>query len=582
MPRHGRGLLVSRRRLLCAAFVLAAVGLSTRTAFLQLAAKDWLQAKGAERYERSVELVARRGMIADRHGEPLAISTPVTSIGAVPTPLLRARRQWPGLLRVLSMNERQLEALLVPRLVPRRKREFVFLARQVTPAVAEAVQALGIEGVTLRLEQRRYYPVSEVTAHVTGFTDLDERGQEGMELAFDHSLRGHPGANRVIRDRVGRTVEQVEHVRSARPGEALRLTIDKRLQHVTYRELKMAVRACRARAGSAVMLDARNGEILALVNQPSYNPNKRYKHQDASYRNRVVTDVFEPGSTIKPFTLAAALESGLYDMESRVDTRPGTFTVGRHTVRDIHPYGVLDLRGVLAKSSNVGVAKIALSLEPRSLWVLLRSLGFGSLPGTGFPGESPGYLNHFERWRPIDQATLAYGYGLSVSTLQLARAYLTFANDGRLLPVRLHLGDTAPLATPVMAEKTAHTLTAMLERAVTEGTGGQARVPGYRVAGKTGTARKTKAGGGYARDRYLALFAGMIPASDPRLVMVVAIDEPRGTKYYGGEVAAPVFARVMREAVRLLDIPPDALEPGHAPLMQHLAAQVAGSRPVAP
>ncbi len=577
MPRHGRGLLVSRRRWLCAAFVLVAAGLSTRAAFLQLAAKDRLQAEGAERYERTVELIARRGMIADRHGEPLAISTPVTSIGAIPALLLRARRQWPGLLKVLSMNERQLEALLVPR----RKREFVFLARHANPAVTEAVQALGIEGVTLRLEQRRYYPVSEVTAHVTGFTDIDERGQEGMELAFDSSLRGHPGANKVIRDRVGRTVEQVELVRSARPGEPLRLTIDKRLQHVTYRELKTAVKACRARAGSAVMLDAMTGEILSLANQPSYNPNTRHKDQDASFRNRVVTDVFEPGSTIKPFTLAVALESGLYDAESRIDTRPGTFTVGRHTVRDLHQYGVLDLRGVLVKSSNVGAAKIALSLPPRALWALLRGLGFGSLPGTGFPGESPGYLNHFEGWRPIEQATLAYGYGLSVSTLQLARAYLAFANAGKLLPVRLHLGDPAPLATPVMAEKTARIIAAMLERVVTEGTGGQARVPGYRVAGKTGTAHKTKAGGGYAKDRYLALFAGMIPASDPRLVMVVTIDEPRGTRYYGGEVAAPVFARVMREAVRLLDIAPDALEQEHTP-PQHLAGQVAVSRPIAP
>ncbi len=537
-------------------FAAAAIALLWRGVYLQLTHKDFLQDHGDARYLRTVAIPAHRGMITDRHGEPLAISTPVSSVWASPRRLALDEQQWPRLASVLEMSVGQLKALIEPRI----HREFIYLKRHVDPAVARQVMNLGIPGVSLRSEYRRYYPLSEVTAHLLGFTNVDDVGQEGIELAFDGHLRGTQGAKRVIKDRLGRIVENVESIRPPRPGRDLTLSLDKRVQYVAYRGLKAGVQRYRARAGSMVILDALRGEILAMVNQPSYNPNNRMGFKGEYFRNRAVTDVFEPGSTIKPFTIAAALQTGAYAPSTVVDTRPGYFRVGRHTVRDLHNYGVLDVSGIIKKSSNVGATKIALSLEPESIWRLFNELGFGAFTETGFPGESPGYLRDYQAWREVDRATLAFGYGLSVTTLQLAQAYMALASDGVALPLTLERRTILPEGERVMVPKTARQVRAMLEEVVKDGTGVLANIAGYRVAGKTGTVHKSTRGG-YAKHRYVSLFAGMVPASQPRLVAVVMIDEPNNGEYFGGMVAAPIFANVMRDALRLMSIPPDDFIP---------------------
>lgn len=566
MSEH-RQIISGRQRhlLLLTLFGLAFAALVLRAVDLQVLKRGFLQDQADARHLRTVSIPAHRGMILDRNGEPLAVSTPVESVWANPQELAGAREFLPALARLLGMEVDELQG----RLARRADREFVYLRRQVNPTVAAQLRALDAPGVYLQREYRRYYPDGEVAAHLVGFTDIDDRGQEGIELAYDDWLRGEPGAKRVLKDGRHHVIENVERIRAARPGRDLTLSIDRRIQYLAYRELKAAVQQHRARSGSVVVLDARSGEVLAMVNQPSYNPNNRARIRPAHLRNRALTDVFEPGSTMKPLTIACALESGRYRPDTAIDTSPGLFQVGVNTVRDMHDYGRLDVTGVIRKSSNVGAAKIALSLPAEDLWSLLARAGFGQVTASGFPGEASGLLMDWRRWHPIEQATLAFGYGISVTPLQLARAYTLFAADGRLRPVSLLRVEDVPRGEPVLSPKVARAVREMMETVVQPGgTATAARVAGYRVAGKTGTVHKSVAGG-YAEDRYNSVFVGLAPASRPRLVTVVMISEPQAGEHFGGKVAGPVFSRVMAGALRLLNIAPDdaGVEDG-APLLQ--------------
>ncbi len=550
-----------RRSLVMVVMASASLLLVWRAVDLQVVNKDFLQGQGDSRYLREVVDPAHRGMITDRYGEPLAISTPVDSVWADPQVLVQARESWPRLAKVLGIKK----DVLVRLLASRRNKEFVYLKRRVSPDLANKVMALKIPGVALAPEYKRFYPAGEVVAHVVGFANVDDVGQEGMELVYNDRLKGVPGAKRVIKDRFGRIVENVERISEPEPGKDITLSIDRRLQYLAYRELKKAVKGNRADAGSAVILDVRTGEVLAMVNQPAYNPNNRGKLKSDHLRNRAVTDVFEPGSTVKPFTVAAALESGRFKPHTFIDTRPGRFRVGRKTIRDFRDYGVIDVSTVIQKSSNIGASKMALAISPEYLWNAFVSVGLGEVTGSAFPGESAGLLTDYGSWHEIERATVSYGYGLSVTTLQLARAYAALATDGRPMPVsflRRNTVDAEEMASmyqPVFSSKSLSAVRGMLESVVVKGgTGTRAAVPGYRIAGKTGTVKKSKSGG-YTEDSYLSLFAGMAPVSDPRLVMVVVINEPRGEEYGGGAVAAPVFSRVMAGALRMLDVPPDNL-----------------------
>ena len=544
-----------RRWFLLSLYTVCMAGLLFRAIDLQVLNKEFLQDHGDARALRVVKIPAHRGMITDRNGESLAISTPVNSIWAVPRKVMAADAKLDQLAKYLHMDEKELSSLLKDRI----GRQFVYLKRHVAPALAEQVMLLDIPGISLQREYRRYYPAAEVTSHVIGFTNIDDSGQEGIELAYDNWLKGSPGSKRVLKDRLGRIIENIESITTPDPGNKLVLSIDRRVQYLAYRELKSAVNHHKARAGTLVMLDVKTGEIIAMVGQPSYNPNNRTGLKSGHYRNRALTDVFEPGSTIKPFTIATALESGLYDLNSTIDTRPGFFKVGDHTIRDHEDYGVIDLATVIKKSSNIGASKIALSLEPLDFWSILTNVGFGQATGSGFPGEASGFLNPYNNWSEVEQANMSFGYGVSTTALQLAQAYMPFATDGLMLPVSF-LKVTEPVtASRVFSADVARQVRTMLETVVQKGgTGSRAFVEGYRVAGKTGTVHKTVVGG-YSEDRYLSLFAGMAPASNPRLIAVVIIDEPKGDQYYGGVVAAPVFANVMAGALRLLDVPPDDL-----------------------
>ena len=533
-------------------FVGIAVLMSLRAVDLQLTDHEFLQNHGDARYLRVVETPAHRGVISDRNGEPLAISTPVSSVWANPHRLALDEGQWRQLAQWLATSVDNLKELVTER----QGRDFVYLRRQVEPALAAKIAAARLPGIYVDREYHRYYPAGEVTAHVVGFTNVDDSGQEGMELAYNGALQGAAGSKQVIKDRLGHVVENVESLRATVPGEDLTLTIDKRLQYIAYRELKTAVLAHRAQAGSMVILNAQSGEVLAMVNQPSYNPNNRTSLQGELYRNRAVTDLYEPGSTLKAFTIAAALESGRFTPTTPIETGNGIFEIGPYKVRDTHPFGRLDVTGVVIKSSNIGAAKIALTLEPETFWRMLSHVGFGVPTTTGFPGEAGGRLPDYHHWREIEQATLAFGYGLSVTTLQLAQAYTAVANDGVMMPASLVQTGQAPHGESVMSPTTAAQLRIMLEGVVRSGTGRLARIPGYRVAGKTGTVHKINTQG-YEEDRYVALFAGMVPVSRPRLVAVVIIDDPGDGEYFGGQIAAPVFSRVMQEALRLLNVPPD-------------------------
>lgn len=544
-----------RRGLVLTVFGAVACVLAWRAVDLQVTNKEFLQEHGDARYLRTVEIPAHRGMITDRRGEPLAISTPVESVWGQPRIMARHRELWPRLAGLIGTTTDHLEGLILPRL----DREFVYLKRHLSPEVAAALNEANLPGVGLLKEQRRYYPTAEVTAHTLGFTNVDDEGQEGIELAYDETLRGRQGSRKVIKDRLGRIIEYVEQIKAMQPGHDLELSIDKRIQYIAYRELKAAVQAHHAEAGSMVVVDPGTGEVLALVNQPSFNPNNRGDLKGDHYRNRAVTDVFEPGSTIKPITIAAALESGRYTPETLIDTNPGYFKVGRYVVRDVRNFGRLDVADVIAKSSNVGASKIALSLEPEFLWQIFHDVGFGVSSGIGLPGESTGRLNDPGNWGDIERATIAFGYGLSVNIMQLARAYSMLAADGILRPLSITKLDHALPGHRVISVATARKLRRMMMRVITDGTGRAAAVPGYRVAGKTGTVYKPTSRG-YAKDRYFSLFAGMLPAKDPELVAVVVIDEPTGGEHYGGRVAAPIFAKVMGEAARIRGLTPDVID----------------------
>jgi cell division protein FtsI (penicillin-binding protein 3) len=538
---------------------VAAVTLLYRAVCLQVLDKEFLLHQGEARHLRVVSLPAHRGMIQDRNGEPLAISTPVESVWINPQELGGEQQRIPELAKLLSMDRDKVQRLLASR----ADREFVYLRRHISPALASQVKDLRIPGVYLQREYRRYYPAAEVSAHVVGMTNIDDAGLEGLELAYEEWLSGEPGAKRVVKDGQHHIIEDVESISRPRPGKDLRLSIDRRIQYLAYRELKAAIQEHKARSGTAVVLDVRSGQVLAMVNQPSFNPNSRKKKQRSSMRNRAVTDVFEPGSTMKPFIVATALESGRYRPDTPVSTSPGWFRVGVNTVRDVHDYGDLDVSGVIRKSSNVGITKIALSLPVGDIWADLSELGFGEQTYSGFPGEASGLLSHHSGWNAIETATLAYGYGISVTALQLAQAYAVLAADGIRRPVAFLQDIAVTEERRVMPQRVARQVRAMLAQAAgPEGTAPAAQIAGYTVAGKTGTVHKSVAGG-YSDNKYLSVFAGMAPANDPRLVMVVMIDEPDNGKHYGGQVAAPVFSKVISGALRLLAVPPDNL-----PLLQ--------------
>ena len=558
-----------RSLLLLASLLLAFALLAGRAVYLQGLNNDFLQAKGESRYSRAIEISATRGMIVDRNHEPLAISTPVESVAASPADIDITPEQSKKLAKLL-----RIDATDLARKLEDTRRDFVYLKRQLPPEHAAKIVELNIPGVFLQREYRRYYPAGDVMAHIIGFTNVDDKGQEALELAFEDKLRGKSGHRRVIKDRKGRIVEDIDSIRAPQHGERLVLSIDAKIQYLAFRELKKAIADHRAKAGGIVVLDALTGEVLAMANFPTYNPNNRSGHDPSRARNRAVTDLFEPGSTLKPFTAATALEAGTVTAESVIQTAPGKLTIGKATIHDAHPHGALTVEQVIQKSSNVGAAKLALGLPPSSMWSVFNRVGFGTPPQSGFPGEVSGRLRAHEKWKPIEQATMSYGHGISVSLLQLARAYTIFATDGELKApalIKRATGEAPAESSRVISVTTARAVRKMLEMAVQiGGTAPKAQIAGYRVAGKTGTAHKLE-GRGYAANRYISSFVGFAPVSNPRLIVAVMIDEPSAGQHYGGLVAAPVFSEVMGGALRLLAIPPDApmdklvLPPADAP-----------------
>ena len=542
--------------------VLGAAGLAARAVELQLVDHGFLAKQGDDRSMRIAKIAAHRGAITDRYGEPLALSTPVDSIWVNPQELNDNIDQLPKLAKALKQDQ----DFLARRITSNLDREFLYLVRHMPPDQAARVKALGIPGVYLLREYRRYYPAGEVAGHVVGFTTVDDQGQEGLELGFDQLLQGEDGAKRVIQDMLGRYVENIESIRAPRPGGDLVTSIDLRIQYLAYRELKSAMQEYSARAGSVIVIDVDTGEVLAMVNQPSYNPNDREQLKPELYRNRAATDIFEPGSSVKPFIMAAALASGQYRPDSVVDTSPGFFKVGNKVEEDEHNLGTIDLATILAKSSNVGTAKVALSLQPERIWSTLSALGLGQVTGGSYPGESAGMLSNYSHWRPVGIATLSHGYGLSVTPLQLAHAYATIGAGGIRRPVSFERVSGPVPGERVLEPKVCADLIQMMEQVVEKGgTATRAALIGYRVSGKTGTAFKSIAGG-YSTDKIMAVFAGLVPASHPKLATVVVIDEPSrdvqqmGILAQGGTVAAPVFSSVMAGALRLMDIPPDDLQ----------------------
>jgi len=547
------GQFPGRRKLLAGVMFAGMLLLVARAVDLQVLNKQFLQNQGDLRHVDAVTVPAYRGRILDRDGEPLAISTPVLSIWIDPQRFVcDDERQLQQLASVLQMPEKKLHR----RVDAAAGRRFLYLKRQVSPALAASVKAMQFPGLYFQREFKRFYPAGEVTGHLLGFTNIDDVGQEGLELAYEENLKGISGSKRVIRDGKRRIIADVEDIKQPVAGRDLRLSIDQRLQYLAYWELKAAFIEHRAHAAEAIVLDAKTGEILAAVNQPSFNPNTRKNLRGNRYRNRVVTDVFEPGSTIKPFVVACALDNAAISPDVTIETH-GWMRVGRNVVKDVHNYGTLDLTHVLKKSSNVAASKIALRMTPKTFWGCYDRLGFGQSAAVGFPGEASGNLLDYRQWHRFEQATLSFGYGLSTSLLQLARAYTALADDGMLHSASLLQREADPDARQVLSRDTAIRVRTMLEQVLTRGgTAYRARVDGYRVAGKTGTVKKASAGG-YSRDKYLAVFVGLAPASAPRLVVAVMVDEPGNGDYYGGLVAGPVFARIMAGALRVLKIAPD-------------------------
>jgi cell division protein FtsI (penicillin-binding protein 3) len=536
-------------------FVLFVAVLCWRLADLQILNPEFLRNQGDARHLRQVPVAAHRGMLLDRQGEPLAISTPVNSVWLNPQDV---SADHPRLGQLADKLDIPL-SFIRDRINGNQSREFAYLKRRVTPELAQAVKSLEIHGVYLQREYKRYYPAAEVTSHLLGFTNIDDIGQEGLELTYDAVLTGRSGLKRMVRDSRGNFVEGGELIQPAKAGENIQLSIDLRLQHLSYQALKNAVNEHNAKAGTAVVLDIHTGEVLAMVNQPAFNPNNRSRLKASDFRNRAVTDLFEPGSTVKPFTVASAIKSGKYDQKSIINTHPGVYRVSGHPIRDFRDYGEIDLATLIQKSSNIAASKIALDLDPQKMWQDFARFGLGEATGAYFPGEAMGTMPDPQSWRRLDIATMGFGYGLSTSALQLARAYSVLASGGILKPVTFVKTDETPKGRRVFSADIMQQVLAMMETVVEPGgTATRAAVANYRVAGKTGTAKKATSGG-YADKRYQSVFAGIIPASAPRLAMVVMVDEPRGEEYYGGAVAAPVFAEVMTGAMRLLNIAPDAL-----------------------
>ena len=539
-----------RSRLVALVFMGCFCALIGRAFYLQILNNDFLQEKGESRYRRDLQISASRGKIADRHGDVLAISTPMKSVWAVPSEARLNGPQVRELAALLEMDVKELNRRLGS------EKNFVFLQRQLPPDIGERVAALKLPGIGQDKEYRRFYPSGEMTAHVVGFTGVDDKGLEGVELAFQGQLLGHPGSRSVIRDRRGQIVEDVGSIRMPQDGKDIRLSLDGKLQYLAYSALKQAVAENKAKAGGVVVADVKTGEILALANWPTYNPNNRERLSGAQLRNRAVTDTFEPGSTLKPFGVALALDAGKVRYDTLINCA-GKLTIGKATISDTKDHGTLSVAQIIQKSSNIGVAKIAAMMPAQQMWEMFDAIGFGQPPRLGFPGEVGGRLRPWKTWLPIEQATMSYGHGISVSLMQLARSYMVFARDGDLIPLTLLRHEGAPLAaTQIFTQQTAREVRAMLEMAAQPGgTAPQAQVPGYRVAGKTGTAHKLE-GGQYAK-KYVSSFVGFAPASDPRLVIAVMIDEPTAGKHYGGSVAGPVFANIMGGALRTMGVPHD-------------------------
>ncbi|MEC7875767.1 MAG: penicillin-binding transpeptidase domain-containing protein [Pseudomonadota bacterium] len=552
----------SRSWFVISLFLIFMFALLSRAVYLQLLSSKYSK-KGDEAGIGIVNVSAHRGAIMDRNGEQLAISTPVDSIWTEPRKLLEEKNLQP-LASLLNRSEQELSKFLRARI----KRDFVFLKRHANPILVDEIKKLGIKGVSTQPEYKRYYPAAEVTAHVIGVTNVDDEGQEGIELAYNKILGGKSGKKRVLKDRLGRIVRDIENVKSSEPGTELKLSVDKRIQFLAYRELAIAVKNHQATSGTLVMLDVKTGEVIAMVGQPSFNPNNRSWLKNTA-RNRSVTDVFEPGSTMKVFTIAAGLESGIFTPRTVIDTSPGIFKVGNHSISDHHNFGSIDVTTVITKSSNVGATKIALALKPEYFYDVLNRFEFGQTTGSGFPGERSGLLRSFDTWTEHDMATLSFGYGVEVTSLKLAHVYSIIANDGIKLPVSFLKTDDSVQGERVISKKIARQIRDMLETVVSsQGTASKAGIKGYRVIGKTGTAHINDPRGGYFDDRYRSLFVGIVPASNPRFVTVVTIDEPnKDIGHFGGAVAAPVFAKVMEGTLRILNIPPDNLNNFNTPII---------------
>ena len=545
-----------RRYLLLFGVVAVFVLLFTRAVQLQILHADFYNEQGSNRHVRMVEIPANRGVITDRHGEALAISTPVYSVWAHPATALENPHSIANSAKVLGLNQKKVKQ----KLEQRRNKQFVYLKRHVFPGVADKLKQHDTPGISTIREYRRYYPTGEMAAHVIGLTNIDDQGLEGVELAFDDWLHGSPGKKRVLKNAHGEIIGDINLEREPHHGKDLNLSIDKRIQYLAYRELKRTITSHSAKAGSVIVLSVNTGEVLAMANLPAFNPNDRSSAKVSSIRNRAITDVFEPGSTVKPFLIAAAIENGVYKVNSTINTTPGYFNIAGLLVSDHSNYGVIDLKTLLSKSSNVGAVRVALNMSQEQVWSQYQSVGFGQLTGSGFPGERAGKLASYTNWNKTQRATIAYGYGMSTTAMQLARAYSVIANDGVLLPTSFIVNNQAVSGQRVMSGRTAKAVRNMLKGVLAKsGTGSRASMKGYTAAGKTGTSRKAQQGG-YSKDNYIALFAGMAPADNPEIVVVVVIDQPlKQEGYYGGEVAAPLFSRVTEGSLRLLNVAPSVI-----------------------
>ncbi|MEP6971852.1 MAG: penicillin-binding protein 2 [Betaproteobacteria bacterium] len=544
---------VWRSKLVVAAAAVGFAVLAARAVYIQVLANDFYQRQGEVRFARTLELPANRGRIIDRNGMILASSVPAPSIWAIPEDVPRddpaAIKQ---LAKLLDMPLASLQHKLED-----EDKTFVWLKRQVDESVGKQIQALGLKGIYQRKEYRREHPEGEATAHVVGFTNIEDKGQEGIELAFDSQLAGRAGSRRVIKDRLGRVIESVGEQVPPVDGKDIQLSIDSKIQFFAYQKLREAVTSNKAKAGSVVVIDAITGEVLAMANYPSFAPDDRRGLTGEQLRNRALTDVFEPGSTMKPITVAMALEAGRVTPQTLIETGPGRYSIGGFTIRDTHDYGTLTVEGVIQKSSNIGALKIAQKMSPHEMWNTYTALGYGQKPQLQFPGTVTGRLRPWKIWKPVEQATMAYGYGLSASLFQMAHSYTAFAHDGALVPATILKSPEPATGIPIFSAQNAAAVRKMLQMAAGPGgTGQRAQTIGYSVGGKSGTAHK-QVGKGYATNKYRAWFTGMAPIDKPRIVVAVMIDEPSGGKYYGGEVAAPVFSETVQQTLRLMGVTPD-------------------------